>query len=91
MQEQMAKTQAELEEKTVEVSAAGGKVTVVANGAGDVVSIKIAREIVDPDDVEILEDLVLTGVKQAIEQGKALAQSEMSKITGGMGMAGLGL
>ena len=87
----MAKTQAELEEKNVEVSAAGGKVTVVANGAGDVVSIKIAREIVDPEDVEILEDLVLSAVKQAIEQGKALAQSEMTKITGGMGMAGLGL
>ena len=87
----MAKTQAELEGKTVEVSAAGGKVTVVANGAGDVVSIKIAREIVDPEDVEILEDLILSGVKQAIEQGKALAQSEMTKITGGMGLAGLGL
>ena len=78
-------------EKTVEVSTAGGKVTVVANGAGDVVSIKIAREIVDPEDVEILEDLILSGVKQAIEQGKALAQSEMTKITGGMGLAGLGL
>ena len=89
MQEQMAKTQAELEEKTVEVAAAGGKVTVVANGAGDVLSIKIAKEIVDPEDVEILEDLVLSGVKQAIEQGKALAQSEMTKITGGMGMPGL--
>ena len=87
----MAKTQAELEEKTVEVSTAGGKITVVANGAGDVVSIKIAREIVDPEDVEILEDLILSGVKQAIEQGKALAQSEMTKITGGMGLAGLGL
>jgi nucleoid-associated protein EbfC len=91
MQEQMAKTQAELEERTVEVSAGGGKVTVVANGAGDVISIKIAKEIVDPEDVEILEDLVLSGVKQAIEQGKALAQSEMSKVTGGMGMPGLGI
>src|SRR2546422_10040639 len=89
MQEQMAKTQAELEEKTVEVQAGGGKVTVVANGAGDVVSIKIAKEIVDPEDVEILEDLVLSGVKQAIEQGKAIAQSEMTKITGGMGLPGL--
>jgi DNA-binding YbaB/EbfC family protein len=89
MQEQMAKTQAELEERTVEVSTGGGKVTVVANGAGDVISIKIAKEIVDPEDVEILEDLVLSGVKQAIEQGKALAQSEMSKVTGGMGMPGL--
>ena len=91
MQEQMAKTQAELEEKTVEVSAAGGKVKVAANGAGDVLSIKIDKEIVDPNDVEFLEEVVLTGVKQAIEQGKALAQSEMSKITGGLGMPGLGM
>ncbi len=91
MQEQMQRTQAELEEKTVEVQAAGGKVTVVANGAGDVVSLKIAKEIVDPDDVEFLEEAVLSGVKQAIEKGKALAQDEMSKITGGLGAAGLGL
>ena len=91
MQEQMAKTQADLEDKTVEVSAGGGKVTVVANGAGDVLSIKIAKEIVDPDDIEILEDLVLSGVQQAIAQGKTVAQSEMSKITGGLGATGLGL
>ena len=91
MQEQMAKTQAELEEKTVEVQAAGGRVTVVANGSGDVVSIKIAKEIVDPEDVEFLQDAVLTGVKQAIAQGKELAQSEMTKITGGLGIPGLGL
>ena len=89
MQEQMTKTQAELEEKTVEVSAGGGKVTVVANGAGEVLSIKIDKEIVDPNDVEFLEEVVLSGVKQAIEQGKALAQSEMTKITGGLGMPGL--
>jgi DNA-binding YbaB/EbfC family protein len=86
MQEQMAKTQAELEEKTVEVSAGGGKVKVVANGAGEVISIKIDRAIVDVNDVEFLEEVVLSGVKQAIEQGKALAQSEMSKIAGGLGM-----
>jgi nucleoid-associated protein EbfC len=91
MQEQMAKTQSELEDKTVEVKAAGGKVTVVANGAGDVLSIRIAKEIVDPEDVEILEDLVLSGVQQAIVQGKALAQSEMTKITGSLGMPGLGM
>ena len=89
MQEQMARTQAELEEKTVEVSTGGGKVKVIANGAGDVVSIKIDKEIVDPNDVEFLEEVVLSGVKGAIEQGKALAQSEMSKITGGMGLPGL--
>ena len=84
MQEQMAKTQAELEQKVVEVSAGGGKVKVTANGAGDVVAIKIDKEVVDPNDVEFLEEIVLSGVKQAIEQGKALAQSEMSKITGGL-------
>ena len=86
MQEQMAKTQAELEQKVVEVSAGGGKVKVTANGAGDVVAIKIDKEVVDPSDVEFLEEIVLSGVKQAIEQGKALAQSEMSRITGGLGM-----
>ena len=94
MQEQMAKTQAELESKTVEVTAGGGRVTVVANGAGDIVSIKIAKEVVDPEDVEILEDMVLSGVQQAIAKGKEMAGSEMSKITGGMnlpGMGGLGL
>lgn len=91
MQEQMSKTQAELEEKTVEVQVGGGKVTVVANGAGGVVSIKIGKEIVDPDDVEFLEEVILSGVKQAIEQGKAIATSEMSKITGGMGIPGLGM
>jgi DNA-binding YbaB/EbfC family protein len=90
MQEQMAKTQAELEEKTVEISAAGGKVKVTANGAGDVVSIKIDKEIVDPNDVEFLEEVVLSGIQQAIEQGKALAQTEVSKITGGLGIPGLG-
>jgi DNA-binding YbaB/EbfC family protein len=86
MQEQMARTQAELEEKTVEVSAAGGKVKVVANGAGEVVSIKVDKAIVDPNDVEFLEEVILNGVKQAIEQGKALAQSEMEKITGGLSL-----
>ena len=90
MQEQMAKTQAELEEKTVEVTAGAGQVTVVANGAGDVLSIKIAKEVVDPEDIEILEDLILSGVRQAISKGKEMAGSEMSKITGGMNLGGLG-
>jgi DNA-binding YbaB/EbfC family protein len=91
MQEKMAQTQAVLAEKTVEVQAAGGKITVVANGAGDVISIKIAKEIVDPEDVEFLEEAVLGGVTRAIEQGKAIASSKMSKITGEMGVPGLGL
>lgn len=89
MQAQMAKTQAELEEKTVEVTAAGGKVKVKANGAGEILSIKVEKEIVDPNDVEFLEEAILSGVQQAIEQGKEIAQSEMKKITGGMGLPGL--
>ena len=86
MQEEMAKTQAELEKKTVEVKAGGGKVKVTANGAGDVIAIKIDKEVVDPNDVEFLEEIVLSAVKQAVEQGKTLAQSAMSRITGGLGM-----
>ena len=72
MQEQMTRTQAELEKKTIEVSAGGGKVKVTANGAGDIVAIKIDKEVVDPNDVECLEEI-----------GKALAQEEMTKLTGG--------
>jgi DNA-binding YbaB/EbfC family protein len=91
MQEQMAQAQAELAERTVTATAGGGKVTVVATGAGDVVSIKIDKAVVDPEDVEMLEDLILTGVKKAIEEGKAIQQSEMGKLTAGMGLPpGLG-
>lgn len=91
MQEQMLKTQTELADKTVEVSAGGGKVKVVANGAGSILSIKIDKTVVDPEDVEILEDMILSGVQQALTQGKELAEGEMGKLTGGMGLGGLGL
>lgn len=91
MQEQMAQTQEELNKKTFESSVGGGKVTVVATGGGDVVSIKISKDVVDPEDVEMLEDLVLTGVKQAIEEGRAAAQNEMGSLTSGMNLPpGLG-
>ena len=86
MQEQMQATQAELADKTVTATAGGGKVTVTANGAGEVTAIKIDKTVVDPEDVESLEDLILTGVQKAIEEGKALQQSEMSKLTAGMGL-----
>ena len=89
MQAQMAKAQEELQEKTVEVSSAGGKIKVTANGAGEILAIKIDKAIVDPNDIEFLEEAVLGGVQQAIDQGKAIAQSEMKKITGGLGMPGL--
>src|SRR3954466_8593457 len=92
MQEQMLQAQSELADKNVTATAGGGKVTVIANGAGDVVSIKISKEVVDPEDVEMLEDLILTGVKKAIEEAKELGQREMSRLTEGMGLPpGLGL
>lgn len=89
MQTRMAETQAELAARTIESSAGGGKVKVVATGAGDIVSIKIDPQVVDPQDVELLEDLVLAGVKQALEDAKNLAGDEMGKITGGLNIPGL--
>jgi DNA-binding YbaB/EbfC family protein len=91
MQADMARTQEELAAKTVEASVGGGKVTVVASGSGEILSIKISKDVVDPEDVELLEDLVLGGVKQAIGQAHDLAQSEMSKVTSGLDLPpGLG-
>ena len=89
MQAKLAETQAELSGKTVEASAGGGKVIVTATGAGDVLSIKIDPSVVDPQDVEMLEDLVLAGVKQAIEDGRKMAEGEMKKVTGGMNIPGM--
>jgi DNA-binding YbaB/EbfC family protein len=89
MQAKLAETQAELAEKTVEASVGGGKVKVVANGSGDVLSIKIDPQVIDPADAEMLEDLVLSGVKQAIEDAKKMAGNEMGKLTAGMNIPGL--
>ena len=89
MQERMAEAQSELSSRTLEASSGGGKVKVTATGAGDIVSIKIDPQVVDPQDVEFLEDLVLTAVKQAIEDAKALAGAEMGKLTGGLKIPGL--
>ena len=89
MQERMAAAQAELATRTVESSAGGGKIKVTATGAGDIVSIKIDPQVVDPTDVEMLEDLVLAGVQQALEDAKKLAGDEMGKLTGGLKIPGL--
>jgi DNA-binding YbaB/EbfC family protein len=92
MQEDMASVQENLSNKHVEASVGGGKVVVTANAAGDIEAIKIAQEILDPEDVEMLEDLVLSGVRQALEQGKKVQAEEMSKVTAGLGLPpGLGL
>jgi DNA-binding YbaB/EbfC family protein len=89
MQSKMARIQEELANRTFEASSGGGKVTVIANGAGDVLSIRIDRTVVSPDDVEFLEDLVLAAVKEAISQAKEAAQAEMGKLTAGLNIPGL--
>ena len=89
MQEQMAKLQEELEQKPVEASAVGGVVTVVANGKKEVTEIRIAPEAVDPDDVEMLQDLIMAAVNEALRQAEEMVQSEMNKITGGLSIPGL--
>jgi nucleoid-associated protein EbfC len=89
MQEQMAKAQADLASETVEASAGGGLVTVQATGAGDILSIKIDPKAIDPDDPELLEDLVLAAVNEAIRSAQSLAQSKLGALTGGLGLPGL--
>lgn len=89
MQEQMTKIQQEAEEKTVEASSGGGAVTVVASGKKQIVSIKISPEAVDPDDVETLEDLIMTATNEAMRMAEEMLAREMSKVTGGMNIPGL--
>ncbi len=89
MQAEMAKAQEELANETVEASVGGGMVTVKANGAGEIVAIKISPEAIDPDDPESLEDLVLAGVNEALRNAQDLMQSRLGGALGGLG--GLGL
>ncbi len=89
MQEEMMKAQEELGEKTVEASVGGGVVTVVANGKKEIVEVKIKPEAVDPDDVEMLQDLIVSAVNEAMRKADDMAASSMSKITGGMNIPGL--
>jgi len=89
MQAQMAKVQEELAGEKVEGSAGGGMVTVTANGQGDVVGVRIDPEVMKGDDVEMLEDLVLAAVNEALRRSKELAAERMGRITGGLGSMGL--
>ncbi len=89
MQQDMARVQAELEEKEITAASGGGMVTVTVTGKRKVKSIVIKPEAVDPDDVDMLQDLVLAAVNEAMGQAEAYAEQEMAKITGGMGMPGM--
>jgi DNA-binding YbaB/EbfC family protein len=86
MQSQVADAQAALKSVTVEAAAGGGKVKVVANAHLEVQSISIDPEVVDPDDADMLEDLVLSAVQEAQRLAKAKQEEEMAKVTGGMGL-----
>lgn len=85
MQRQMEETTKELEEKEVTAAAGGGAVEVTVSGKKEVVKIKIAEEVVDPDDIEMLEDLIVAATNEALRQMEEISQSQMAKITGGLG------
>ncbi len=89
MQEQMQKAQEELANETVETSAGGGMVTVKANGALEIVEIKISKDALDPDDVEMLEDLITAAIQDAMTKASTLAEDRMSALTGGIKIPGL--
>ena len=89
MQEDMANLQAELEEREYECSAGGGVVNVKINGKKEILSVKIDPEVVDPDDVETLEDLIVAAVNEAIKKVENVSGEEMQKITGSMSIPGM--
>ena len=89
MQEQMLKMQEEMEDKVHEATAGGGAVTVKINGKRELQEIKISQEVVDPDDVEMLEDLILAAVNEGLRKVDESSASEMSKLTGGLNIPGL--
>ncbi len=89
LQSKMLKMQEELAGKTVEASSGGGMVNVVANGRQQLVDIRIEKEVVDPDDVEMLQDLVLAAANDALDKAQEMVSSEMGKLTGGMNIPGL--
>ncbi len=90
MQQEMGKIQEESKKKTVEASAGGGMVVVTVNGAMEIISIKIDREVVNPDDIEMLQDLIAASVNEALRRAQQMVSDDMGKITGGMNMPGLG-
>jgi DNA-binding YbaB/EbfC family protein len=89
LMKQIEKMQEELEAMRIEGSAGGGVVTAVANGSGELVELKISPEAVDPSDVEMLQDLVLAAVRDALDKSRQIQQDKMGGVMGGMGLGGL--
>lgn len=89
LQSNMVKLQEEMAEKTVEAAAGGGMVKVMANGKYQILSIQIEKEVVDPEDVEMLQDLIIAAVNEALEKSQEMVSSEMNKLTGGLNIPGL--
>jgi len=88
-QSNMAKLQEEMAEKMVEATAGGGMVKVVSNGKHQILSIQIEKEVVDPEDVEMLQDLIIAAVNEALEKSQEMVSAEMNKLTGGLNIPGL--
>ncbi len=91
LQEKMAKMQEELALKKVEASAGGGMVTVVVNGRQEVLSIKIDPQVVDPQDIEMLQDLIVAAVNDGLRRAQEMAAAEMGKLAGGINIPGLNI
>ena len=89
MQQQTAQKQAELAEKTVTAQSGGGMVTATVNGAHELLELSIDPDVIDPEDKEMLEDMVVAAVNQAMQQAEEMAQQELGKLTGGMNIPGL--
>jgi len=89
MQEKMGQLQQELETKTVEAQAGGGMVSVIVNGKFEIVSLKIEKEVVNPEDIEMLQDLIIAVVNEGIRKSQEMASLEMAKITGGLNIPGM--
>ena len=91
MQQKMMKLLEEIAQKTLDASVGGGMVTVTVNGKSEVLRIKIEPQVVDPNDVEMLEDLIVAGVNEALRKAQEMMAEEMSKLTGGLKIPGLSL
>jgi hypothetical protein len=89
LQEKMAKVQEELAAKTVEATSGGGMVTAIVNGKFELVAIRIEKDVVNPEDIDMLQDLIVAAVNEGVRKAQEMASAEMAKVTGGMKIPGM--